>query len=38
MPLDEGVDADKLAQTMSVFANAAFFGDGPQTPVRKLLR
>jgi hypothetical protein len=38
MPLDEGVDADKLAQTMSIFANAAFFGDGPQTQVRKLLR
>src|ERR1035438_8865161 len=28
MPLEEGVDADKLAQTMSVFANAAFFGRG----------
>jgi hypothetical protein len=38
MPLDEGVDADKLAQTMSVFANAAFFGDVPATGVRKLLR
>ena len=38
MPIDEGVDADKLAETMSVFANAAFFGDGPQTAVRKLLR
>jgi hypothetical protein len=38
MPIDEGVDADKLAETMSVFANAAFFGDVPQTGVRKLLR
>jgi hypothetical protein len=38
MPLEEGVDADKLAQTMSVFASAALFGDVPQTSVRKLLR
>jgi hypothetical protein len=38
MPLEEGVDADKLAQTMSVFANAALFGDAPATGVRKLLR
>jgi uncharacterized membrane protein YgaE (UPF0421/DUF939 family) len=38
MPLEEGVDADKLAQTMSVFTSAALFGDGPHTPVRKLLR
>src|SRR5580658_3223906 len=38
MPLEEGVDADKLAETMSVFTSAALFGDGPRTPVRKLLR
>ncbi len=38
MPLEEGVDTEKMAQTMSIFANAALFGEGPQTPVRKLLR
>jgi len=38
MPLEEGVDTEKLAQTMSVFANAALFGDAPETVVRKLLR
>jgi hypothetical protein len=38
MPIEEGVDADKLAQTMSVFANAALFGEVPATGVRKLLR
>jgi hypothetical protein len=38
MPLEEGVDTDKMAQTMSVFANAALFGDVPATAVRKLLR
>ncbi|HEX4134303.1 MAG TPA: hypothetical protein VHY84_06760 [Bryobacteraceae bacterium] len=38
MPLEEGVDTEKLAQTMSVFANAALFGDVPETAVRKLLR
>jgi len=34
MPLEEGADADKLAETMSVFANAML--DEPE--VRKLLR
>ena len=38
MPLEEGMDTDKLAQTMSVFANAALFADPPETTVRKLLR
>jgi uncharacterized membrane protein YgaE (UPF0421/DUF939 family) len=38
MPVEEGVDTDKLAQTMSVFANAALFGEVPDIPVRKLLR
>jgi hypothetical protein len=38
MPFEEGVDADKLAQTMSVFAAAAMFDEIPQTAVRKLLR
>jgi hypothetical protein len=38
MPLEEGVDTEKLAQTMSVFANAALFGEAPETVVRKLLR
>lgn len=36
MPFEEGADAEKLAQTMSVFANALL--EEPQTPVRKLLR
>jgi hypothetical protein len=38
MPLEEGVDTEKMAQTMSIFANAALFGDVPETAVRKLLR
>jgi hypothetical protein len=38
MPISEGVDAEKLAQTMSVFASGALFVDAPQTSVRKLLR
>lgn len=38
MPVEEGVDADKLAQTMSVFATAAMFGEVPEGNVRKLLR
>lgn len=38
MPLEEGVDTEKMAQTMSIFANAALFGETPQTAVRKLLR
>ncbi len=38
MPVEEGVDTDKLAQTMSVFATAALLGDGPGDTVRKLLR
>ena len=38
MPLEEGVDTEKMAQTMSIFANAALFGEAPETPVRKLLR
>jgi hypothetical protein len=38
MPVEEGVDTDKLAQTMSVFANAALFGEVEDTPIRKLLR
>jgi hypothetical protein len=38
MPLEEGVDTEKMAQTMSIFANAALFGDTPEVAVRKLLR
>lgn len=38
MPVEEGVDTDKMAQTMSIFANAALFGDVPEASVRKLLR
>jgi hypothetical protein len=38
MPLEEGVDTEKLAQTMSIFASAALMGDGPEAGIRKLLR
>ncbi len=38
MPVEEGVDTEKLAQTMSIFANAALLGDVPEAAVRKLLR
>ncbi len=38
MPFEEGVDTEKLAQTMSVFANAAIMIDMPAPAVRKLLR
>jgi uncharacterized membrane protein YgaE (UPF0421/DUF939 family) len=38
MPIEEGVDADKMAQTMSVFLNAAMLGDSPEVAVHKLLR
>src|SRR5580658_571982 len=37
MPLQEGVDTEQMAQTMSVFANAALFGEAPVSAVRKLL-
>jgi hypothetical protein len=39
MPVEEGVDAEKLAQTMSVFATTALLADAPEIGiVRKLLR
>jgi hypothetical protein len=38
MQLEEGVDTEKMAQTMSIFANAALFGEVPAPVVRKLLR
>jgi hypothetical protein len=38
MPLEEGMDAEKLAQTMSVFASAALLDDVPAIAVRRLLR
>lgn len=38
MALEEGVDAEKMAQTMSVFVNTALLGDGPESAVYKLLR
>jgi hypothetical protein len=38
MPIEEGVDADKMAQTMSVFLNAAMLGEKPEVAVHKLLR
>jgi len=38
MPIEEGVDTEKLAQTMSVFAATALLGDVPETGIRKLLR
>jgi uncharacterized membrane protein YgaE (UPF0421/DUF939 family) len=37
MPLQEGVDTEQMAQTMSVFANATLFGEAPVSAVRKLL-
>lgn len=39
MPIEEGVDTEKLAQTMSIFADVGVFGELPQVSnVRKLLR
>ena len=38
MPIEEGVDAEKMAQTMSVFLNAAMIGEAPEAAVHKLLR
>lgn len=38
MALEEGVDAEKMAQTMSVFVNAALLGESPESAVHKLLR
>ena len=38
MALEEGVDAEKMAQTMSVFVNAAMLGEAPEAAVHKLLR
>jgi hypothetical protein len=38
MALEEGVDAEKMAQTMSVFVNAALMGEVPQSRAHKLLR
>ncbi len=36
MSIEEGVDAEKMAQTMSIFAKTALLGEGPE--VHKLLR
>ena len=38
MAIEEGVDAEKMAQTMSVFVNAALLGESPEPAVHKLLR
>jgi hypothetical protein len=38
MPLEEGVDAESMAKTMSIFASAALLEEAPQIPVRRLLR
>ena len=38
MPIEEGVDADKMAKTMSVFLNAAMVGETQEAMVHKLLR
>ncbi|MGA2713420.1 MAG: hypothetical protein ABSG41_09970 [Bryobacteraceae bacterium] len=38
MALEEGVDAEKMARTMSIFVNAALLGDSPESTVQKLLR
>jgi hypothetical protein len=35
MSLEEGADIDKMAQTMSIFANALI--DEPESPIRKLI-
>src|SRR5947208_1510582 len=37
MPIEEGVDLDKMAQTMSVFASAALLEEAPQVSIRRLL-
>jgi uncharacterized membrane protein YgaE (UPF0421/DUF939 family) len=37
MPIEEGVDAEKMAQTMSVFAQAALLEEAPQVSIRRLL-
>ena len=38
MALEEGVDPEKMAQTMSVFVNAALLGETPESAVHRLLR
>ncbi len=38
MPLEEGVDADKVASTMSIFLNAAMLGEGPESVIPRMLR
>jgi hypothetical protein len=38
LPIEEGVDAERMAQTMSIFVNAALLGEVPPVAVRKLLR
>jgi hypothetical protein len=38
MPYEEGIDAEQLAQTMSVFVTAGMLGEAPQPQVRRLLR
>ena len=38
MPIEEGVDAEKMARTMSIFASAALLDEAPQVSLRKLLR
>lgn len=38
MPIEEGVDAEKMARTMSIFASAALLGDVPEPTLHKLLR
>jgi hypothetical protein len=37
MPIEEGADVEKLAQTMAVFTDA-LLGEPEQAPVRKLIR
>ena len=38
MPIEEGVDPDKIAATMSIFMNAALLGETPRPAIHKLLR
>lgn len=38
MPIEEGVDPEKVAATMSIFMNAAMMGEVPEQRANRLLR
>lgn len=38
MPIEEGVDPEKVAATMSIFVNAALMGEVPEPRIQRLLR